>query len=505
VLLATSALALTGSVAQARPGDGGVSAQVVNGSPASEGEYPAQAYVSAAAGTCGGTLVGGRMVLTAAHCAVGPLDVPLPAASFDHVCIGQIHLPCDDANKYAVTDNEVHPEYDGSTNEFDVAMLTLDEAPPETPLRVVELGEAALWAPGTSATVVGWGETSEGGSTSSTLLEAQVPMRSDADCDAAYADYYGPDDDGFFAETMVCAGNGSADTCAGDSGGPLMVSDGTAPVLVGATSWGEGCNDPEFPGVYARLGSNPLNGWVLERTPRADFSFSPAAPVAGQTVNLSGSSSHPDANGFDTFRWDLDGDGGYDDHTGASATRAFVAGSHVVGFEASSSITGDRAVRRKTITASAGSGGGDAGGAGAGSTGGGGTAGGDTGGGSTGGDSTPADRTAPRVRLSGLTARLSRALSRGFATTARCSERCRLTARLVLPARMARRLGLARTIARASATLRRGRPRVLRLRFSAPARNRLERRVHLRLVLRVSALDAAGNRRNVTRVVRLSR
>jgi trypsin len=41
----------------------------------------------------------------------------------------------------------------------------------------------------------------------------------------------------------------AADTCAGDSGGPLLDESGTE--LVGVTSWGLSCGSPEHPGVYA--------------------------------------------------------------------------------------------------------------------------------------------------------------------------------------------------------------------------------------------------------------
>ena len=39
----------------------------------------------------------------------------------------------------------------------------------------------------------------------------------------------------------------------GDSGGPLYDDDNNA--LVGIVSWGFGCADPQYPGVYAQVSS----------------------------------------------------------------------------------------------------------------------------------------------------------------------------------------------------------------------------------------------------------
>lgn len=51
------------------------------------------------------------------------------------------------------------------------------------------------------------------------------------------------------------AGSGRADTCGGDSGGPVLDSGGAAAPArqVGIVSWGVGCAQPGWPGVYVRL------------------------------------------------------------------------------------------------------------------------------------------------------------------------------------------------------------------------------------------------------------
>lgn len=71
---------------------------------------------------------------------------------------------------------------------------------------------------------------------------------------------------------------------------------------------------------------------VHNRAPRASFTFAPAKPFAGDEVVLSSTSTDPDGSVAEQ-RWDLDGDGQFDDATGPEARTTFTAGVHDVALE----------------------------------------------------------------------------------------------------------------------------------------------------------------------------
>jgi hypothetical protein len=105
-------------------------------------------------------------------------------------------------------------------------------------------------------TVIGFGTTSEGAMFGSFVLrEVNVSAVPDAVCNQQYG---GDVED----EIMFCGGvtGGGKDSCQGDSGGPIMNSNG---VQVGVVSWGQGCGDEDYSGVYSRISG--AKDWVNEQ------------------------------------------------------------------------------------------------------------------------------------------------------------------------------------------------------------------------------------------------
>jgi trypsin len=112
-------------------------------------------------------------------------------------------------------------------------------------------------AAGGSAVVSGWGTLSSGSSSLPTQLQAvAVNIVSASECNSAYSSYGG------ITDNMICGAvtGGGKDACQGDSGGPL-VSGGN---LVGIVSWGVGCAEARYPGVYSNVAA--LRGFVTDET-----------------------------------------------------------------------------------------------------------------------------------------------------------------------------------------------------------------------------------------------
>lgn len=254
-----AALAWTGVAANAQEASPGsdFEPQIIGGEPAEEGQYPWLVGVGYSGdGTpyerqfCGGTVITESVVLTAAHCVRDEEAGDLAVFS------GSVDLASDALVETAVEDLHVAEDFDDPVLfSNDWALLLLDEPLGIEPIEVNQ--NPREWE---TLETVGWGSEDDGGYPV-VANRVEVPFVDDDDCEAAYGDAF---DD----ETMLCAGdleNGGIDACSGDSGGPILApAEDGGQILVGIVSWGEGCAEPGFPGVYAQVDdfNNPIEAAI---------------------------------------------------------------------------------------------------------------------------------------------------------------------------------------------------------------------------------------------------
>ncbi|KAI9558312.1 hypothetical protein GHT06_015065 [Daphnia sinensis] len=213
--------------------------KIVGGTPAAEGEFPYQAALNLSGIFCGGTLISKSIVLTAAHCLEGFSASPVNTFK---VTVNTTKLSGGNgAIVRGVRKFVTHPLFNPITFDNDVALLALSY--PIKNVRLSKLPSAYTTSTyaGQTAVAVGWGATSFGGNLSNSLLKASVTVLTNEACNLQY--------NNTITSNMVCASAPGKDACQGDSGGPLLVKG----VQIGITSFGEGCADPRFAGVYTRV------------------------------------------------------------------------------------------------------------------------------------------------------------------------------------------------------------------------------------------------------------
>jgi hypothetical protein len=223
---------------------------------------------------CGGALIHRDWVLTAAHCTYDRSGAALLPGHIE-VIVGRHRLSSNEGSRLGLSQIVRHPNYRDDGSDFDVALLRLNTPANQTPIRLIGADEPALEAAETLAMVTGWGLTTPGDSRSASdvLRQVSVPLVSHRTCTFSYGLLTG-----LISPRMMCAGyrTGGRDSCNGDSGGPLMVyhEPENAWVQVGVVSWGIGCAEPYYYGIYGRL--SQFNDWLTTQIP--DLERPPPTP-----------------------------------------------------------------------------------------------------------------------------------------------------------------------------------------------------------------------------------
>jgi trypsin len=245
--------------------------EIVGGEQVPKGRYQFMVYMEVTdnngdTSTCGGSLIDANSVLTAAHCVADKQPaggfIAYPSSNVKAWVKAWDTNNLEDAKERQIKSIYVHDKYNNGIayGAYDVAVLTLNKRVLGIPnLDLPRANKnARIDAPDVKATVAGWGDTTEGGSSSTILKKLKYEIVDDDLCKNNYATM----NDKVDASIQLCAYTSSEGFCNGDSGGPLFRHIEGNDVQIGIVSWSEGCARENLPDVYVRLTDPNINGFI---------------------------------------------------------------------------------------------------------------------------------------------------------------------------------------------------------------------------------------------------
>ncbi|XP_065336904.1 brachyurin-like [Cloeon dipterum] len=233
--------------------------RIIKGRSSSRGQNPYQVGILIGEDSfCGGALISGNFVITAAHC--------LEGNSFT-VILGAQNRSGFETGRMTIETSRIimHPKWNSDLVVNDLALLPLPYPIPESnfikSIRLPKRSSATASLDNNNVTVCGWGKTSdEDAAPASNLACARTRLISNAECTKLYGS-------ASFKSTNLCGrGLNQQSTCSGDSGGPVVLTErDKLPTLIGIVSYGAAasCEDG-YPDVFTRVSS--YLSWITNVT-----------------------------------------------------------------------------------------------------------------------------------------------------------------------------------------------------------------------------------------------
>lgn len=241
--------------------------RIVGGREAKAGEFP---YIVGLTYEdykyrCGGSIIDEYHILTAAHCS----DIALPTAEIG-VHYKDERFWKEGSKKIKIEEQYIHEKYRVVYHGYDIALLRTAE-PMEFELTSGGFGSVnSVCLPDKNADepksgdpliVSGFGkiEASRRDESSTVLQAAELNFVEMDKCKEMYGKKFkvvSPD-------IVLCATADDRDTCQGDSGGPVVRENGGRYEQVGIVSWGIGCANPKYPGIYTSV--IHFRDWIDEK------------------------------------------------------------------------------------------------------------------------------------------------------------------------------------------------------------------------------------------------